>query len=205
MKYRTEDKFIISYEQMIIIEKRIENIAKLDRPEYKVKSLYFDDNYNSFYYDNENGVNPRKKIRIRTYNDSLSLIKYEEKYRERDKIYKKIKIISKSDAEYISKREFKVHPITIVEYLRKAYIYKLGNVRITFDRNISSSSYVDMFMEKDYPKRAILPLGYVIMEVKYDEFIPNFLKQLIQLDTLQQSTFSKYYLSRKISLQGALL
>ena len=64
-------------------------------------------------------------------------------------------------------------PKVIVEYERTPYVYKNGNVRITFDRNITSSSQVDQFFNATAKKRPILPAGMQLLEVKYDEYLPE--------------------------------
>ena len=75
-----------------------------------------------------------------------------------------------------------LQPKTIVIYNRVPYIYKAGNVRITFDRNICSSHEVCRFMENDVIARPILPCGQSVLEVKWDEMLPAFIKSHMQLD-----------------------
>ena len=90
----------------------------------------------------------------------------------------------------------------IVEYDRTPFVEKLGNTRVTFDRNIRSSDAVQSFLEKRIPGRPIMPAGRQILEVKYDEFLPDYLCRNLQLSRLRQTTFSKYYLCRRYSLSG---
>jgi hypothetical protein len=91
-------------------------------------------------------------------------------------------------------------PSTIVEYQRTAYIYEVGNVRVTFDTNLVASQDFDHFFQESVFCRPVLPLGYHLMEVKFDQFLPDFIYQNLQLNCLQQTTFSKYYLCRKINI-----
>ena len=93
-----------------------------------------------------------------------------------------------------------MRPKVIVEYERIPYIYPLGNVRITLDENICSSDRADLFLEDRIPLRPIMPAGQHILEVKYDEYLPDFIYQAAQLDNLRTTAFSKYYLCRKYSL-----
>ena len=88
-------------------------------------------------------------------------------------------------------------PVVIVEYDRIPYVYKNGNVRITLDTNICSSSAVSTFLEETIPRRPVLPLGQQLLEVKYDEYLPDFIYRSLQLSSLRQTAFSKYYICRK--------
>lgn len=93
-------------------------------------------------------------------------------------------------------------PKVIVEYERVPYVYQDGNVRVTFDRNISSGNMVERFMDEGIVTRPVMPLGQHVLEVKFDELIPDFLYQAVQLEKMRQTTYSKYYLCRKYSLAG---
>ena len=95
-----------------------------------------------------------------------------------------------------------LRPKVIVEYDRTPFVEKLGNTRITFDRNIRSSNAVQSFLEREIPGRPILPAGKQILEVKYDEFLPDHLYRNLQLSHLRQTAFSKYYLCRRFSPSG---
>ena len=93
-----------------------------------------------------------------------------------------------------------LRPKVIVEYDRVPYIYPQGNVRITLDENIRSSSRVELFLEDQIPTRPILPVGQHILEVKYDEYLPDFIYRAVQLQGLHRTAFSKYYLCRRYHL-----
>ena len=91
-------------------------------------------------------------------------------------------------------------PVVIVEYDRVPFVYKNGNVRVTLDMNIASSSDVEHFLEKSIVKRPVMPMGHNLLEVKYDEFLPDFIYNSLQLRALRQTAFSKYYICRKFKL-----
>ena len=93
-------------------------------------------------------------------------------------------------------------PKVIVEYERIPYIYKAGNVRVTFDTNLSSSSEVGKFFTGGYLKRPVMPKGMQLLEVKYDEFLPDYIYEIMQLGNMTQTAFSKYYLCRKYGLRN---
>ncbi len=88
-------------------------------------------------------------------------------------------------------------PKVIVEYDRIPFICPEGNVRITLDINIRSSGRVEDFMGEKILTRPIMPVGGHLLEVKYDEFLPDYIYRSIQMRGLSQTTFSKYYLCRK--------
>lgn len=90
-----------------------------------------------------------------------------------------------------------LQPKTIVAYRRTPFIYSAGNVRITFDRNIGHSADFKTFFDEKIPLIPVLGNGTHILEVKYDELLPNFIYEALNLDNLQYTSFSKYYLSRK--------
>ena len=93
----------------------------------------------------------------------------------------------------------------IVEYERFPYVEKNGNVRITFDENITSSNDIGSFLEKKLVTRPILGLGQSVLEVKWDEFLPSYIKEHMGMENLQWTNFSKYYLCRKYNTSGISL
>lgn len=226
MKYRHEYKYPISDLEASILKQRLKGIMSLDSHVnlgggYTISSLYFDDYQNSCYYENENGTDPREKFRIRTYNNNLDRISLECKRKERGKTLKTSCLISKKQVEDIihgislncnyetnpllmkfieAQQSRKLKPKVIVEYKRIPYVYKLGNVRVTFDSQLFSSKQVERFLEGNYLKRPIFSSGSLLLEVKFDEFLPDYLYDIMQLNNLTQTAFSKYYLCRKFEL-----
>ena len=229
IKYRHELKYQCSDLQLAVIKSRLSNLMRYDthakNGSYKIRSMYFDNYENRCYYENESGTDPREKFRIRIYNSSNRHISFECKRKERGKTYKTSCLLSKEQfAEIINEKRITVFankpellrkfiilkqtqlfkPAVIVEYDRTPYVYDIGNVRITLDRNIrSSNDYTDFFSDSIVTK-PILPQGQHLLEVKYDELLPDFIKDVLQLGNLQQTTFSKYYLCRKHSVGGLL-
>ena len=89
-----------------------------------------------------------------------------------------------------------MHPKSIVEYERTAFVEPRGNVRITFDRNISGCEKISGFFDRTLPAVPVLPKGQHVLEVKYDELLPEYIAGVLELGRLQQTAFSKYYYSR---------
>ena len=88
-------------------------------------------------------------------------------------------------------------PVQIVEYERIAMVEKKGNVRITFDRNIGGTAQIKTFFDPVLPCVPALPAGQHILEVKYDEFLPDPIGDVINSISLNRISFSKYYFTRK--------
>lgn len=222
-KFRHELKYLVSVGEIELLKNRINHLMPLDAHvgasgKYIIRSLYFDDYYNRCFYENENGTDPREKFRIRIYDYSNERISLECKRKERGKtlktscllteeqtrmlmegkiipdIEKQPKLLQKLTKEMLLHR---MRPVIIVEYERIPYVYKNGNVRITMDLNVSSSSDIERFLDRDILKRPIMPTGQQLLEVKYDEYLPDFIYRNLQLQNLQQTAYSKYYLCRK--------
>ena len=189
---------------------------------YNIRSLYFDDYENSCFMANENGIDNREKYRIRIYNGAKERIKLELKQKCHGMTLKRNCGISlqqcemlmagrvpsdiKEDQQVLWKLAYLMEtrlmmPKIIVDYDRIPYVYRPGdaNVRITFDKNIKSINDTNSFLDLKVGGRGILPVGSALMEVKFDDFIPDEIYSLLQLNGLQVSTFSKYYLCRKFA------
>lgn len=228
MDFRHEYKFIISLPQSIVLRNRITGLMKRDAHsgrmgDYEIRSIYFDDINNACYMQNEAGTDPRAKYRIRSYNASDDRIVLEKKMKQNGMTRKLQENLTKEQYQMLIREEewiepsfyeqpplvqellvFKqmrqMKPKVIVAYDRTAYIEETGNVRVTFDDHISSSVFFDDFFEKNLHKRPVLPVGETLMEVKFDEFLPAYIKEALELGRLSQTTFSKYYLCRRYSL-----
>lgn len=221
--YRVEDKFGCSRSELDRLQKRLEYVLESDSNEnsiegYKVSSLYFDDLQDTCLRDTIEGYRSRRKYRIRIYNDSLDTIKLEVKEKQNNRIYKISKSITKEEmytlicGECIDCTYEKDDPATlfnlaikgnglrpkvVVTYERKAFVYDSGNVRITLDRNIRGSNDILHFGAKETAHDFVRESD-VVLEVKYDEFMPHFISQLLELGNVNQTTYSKYQLCREL-------
>jgi len=221
--FRHELKYVVSAAEIEMLRNRINHLLTPDRHAgvsggYSIRSLYFDDYANRCFYENENGTDPREKFRIRIYNHSTDRITLECKRKERGKTLKTSCPLTVEQTKLLMAGQtlpdiadqppllqkltsqmlmYRLRPVVIVEYDRIPYVYRDGNVRVTLDTNIASSKAIDSFLSERIPRRPILPAGCQLLEVKYDEFLPDFIYRNLQLDNLQQTAFSKYYLCRK--------
>ena len=227
-KYRHEFKYIISQGEAAVLELRIAALMSVDPHVgeggvYTIRSLYFDSFTDRCVYENESGTDPREKFRIRIYNVSAARIALECKRKERGKTLKTSCLISEEQCRLLMRggiprdigarqtvllrlallmRSELFLPKVIVEYERTPYILRMGNVRVTFDRNIRSSSVIGSFLEEGLFVRPVMSVGQHVLEVKYDEFIPDYIKDSLEIGSLRQTAYSKYYLCRKFSTGG---
>lgn len=221
--YRHEYKYAINSYQLETLKSRLPCLMSYDRHagsagQYNIRSLYFDDYNDSGFYDKENGTDPREKFRIRIYNASSDVIKLELKRKDRGKTLKTACSLTKAQADsmisgggiawkddmpallkqfYLLQETKNLKPKVIVEYDRRPFVYEAGNVRATLDMDIRTTTDIECFFDKQTHCRLIMPAGLDLLEVKFDEFLPDFIYQTLQLNHLQQTTFSKYYLCRK--------
>ena len=227
-QYRHEFKYLVSAAQIPLLRSRISCFMSPDphtgpAGNYEIRSLYFDDYHNRCFCENENGTDPREKFRIRIYNASASRITLECKRKEHGMTHKTACPLTPDQAQSLMRnlplpgtepvspllrkldllRQTELmHPVVIVNYVREPFIYADGNVRVTFDTDISSAvPDPERFFSSELPARPVLPLGSHLMEVKYDGFLPDFIYRSLNLGQLRQTSFSKYYLCRKYSLR----
>lgn len=92
-------------------------------------------------------------------------------------------------------------PKIIVTYEREPFTYPGGNVRITFDRCLSSSEEIPKFLSGHYAERPVFSCGQSLMEVKWDEVFPKHIKETLSIENLQWTAFSKYSMCRTYRLR----
>lgn len=218
-------KYLITAAQIPMITNRVRHLLELDphvrdNGTYTIRSLYFDDYENSCYYENDNGTDPREKFRIRIYNGSADRITLECKRKERGKTMKTSCPLTREETLLLMQGEIlpnltsqprllqkltlqmmtrHLRPVIIVEYDRIPFVYSNGNVRITLDMNVAASTDIASFLDPCIRKRPVMPVNQHLLEVKYDAYLPDFIYRNLQLQNLQMTAFSKYYICRKYS------
>ena len=221
-KPRHELKYFINNFDYISLSNKLKRFMKVDSNalsdgKYEVINLYFDDKYNSAYQEKLQGVDKRKKFRIRTYNYDDSFIRLEKKAKVDGLSIKTASRITKEQLsdlmegnpdfllnpdykEFIDlytgiKRRF-IEPKVLIRYTREAYIQRAGNIRITFDSQLRAGDRnIDLLNPEasfKYPESNL-----VVLEVKYDEFFPDTIKSIIQSSAKLRTSISKYILGRK--------
>ena len=220
MKYRHELKYQINSIDCSNLRSKLRYVMKLDPnagPDgnYIIRSLYFDNPEDKALMEKIAGVDNRTKYRMRFYNYDDSYIVLEKKMKVKSLTAKLSEPITKEqcikiiegDIEWLRSSEkallrelyqkmkheqFK--PKTIVDYVREAYIFKAGNVRVTFDKSVSSGLKSTDFLNKDLPTAGTL--NCTILEIKYDAFLPEIINDIIQVGNRSRLSVSKYALCR---------
>ena len=215
-KYRHEWKHEISYADLLSIRSRLRAVTKPDPHakdgKYFIRSLYFDDPNDKALREKIDGVNMREKFRIRYYNNDPSLIHLEKKSKLNGLGTKFSAALTKEEARkivdgdigwmmdserplvkelYCKMKSGRLKPKTIVDYTREPFIFGPGNVRVTFDYDIRTGLASTDFLNE---KCVTIPAGDapILMEVKWDEYLPDVIKDVIQTGGVRAGAFSKY-------------
>ena len=216
MDFRHEWKHEINYSDMIILRQRLKAVMKPDENavdgKYFIRSLYFDNISDKALREKIDGVNCREKFRIRYYNDDTSLIHLEKKSKINGLGNKQSASLSAEEAQKIVDGDFDwmidcdrplvqelyskmmsqgLRPKTIVDYIREPFVFSAGNVRVTLDYDIRTGLYCTDFLNPDC---ITIPAGNapIILEVKWDEFLPSVIRDIVQLESRRTAAFSKY-------------
>jgi hypothetical protein len=218
-KYRHEWKYLIDTAQKELICRRLSPFLHLDKHAtnggYMIRSLYFDDYFNSAYNEKDAGVLERKKYRIRIYNCSDASINLERKKKYGSYIYKEAAPLTREEvykildghyefllqSEHPLCREFyyecvsnMMRPRTIVDYERVPWTLEQGTVRITFDMDVRAAiGNFDIF-DATLPSLPVLEDGKCVMEVKFTEFLPRFVRDILPDRASEFTAVSKYVL-----------
>jgi len=220
---RHELKYYIPYADYLAIRGSLsafllpdENMS--DTGGYHVRSLYFDDPVLTSKFEKINGYMNRNKTRIRIYNKNLSLIHFERKVKIGDLVGKHAASISKQELRaiinndtglllrsenplmhrfYVDQKLRRIRPIVMVDYMREAYTYTAGNVRVTFDHDLQAAygDFDSSLSDDRLIYTNIYPPQLLAMEIKYDEFLPSAIKRLVRPYNVRRSAISKYILA----------
>ena len=217
--FRNEWKYLISEGEKELLRLRMSPFLHLDphadEGGYMIRSLYFDDYWNSAYEEKEAGILMRKKYRIRIYNYSDRSIKLERKKKHGSYIFKEsapltreeVEKILAGDYEFLLKsqnllcREFYVEcvsnmmrPRTIVDYDREPWIMDEGTVRVTFDRDVRAAIGSFDIFDPTLPTLPVLEPGKLVMEVKFTEMLPQIVRDILPPHAAEFTAVSKYVL-----------
>ncbi|KGE20119.1 polyphosphate polymerase domain-containing protein [Paenibacillus wynnii] len=223
---RHEYKYYLHPHEYLSIRQRVSALLPLDpysqSPEgYGIRSLYFDSPVDYALYDKVNGVFSREKFRIRIYNGSDHTIKLERKSKFGDYVHKESAPLTRAQYDAILQgdysavdgstssliREFYLalahkgyRPITIVDYLREAYVYDHGDVRITFDKRlVAGVNSIDLFYPGLILKETLDP-AQTILEMKYNNFLAEDIRFAASPTLSNRSTISKYVICREANM-----
>jgi hypothetical protein len=221
---RFELKYYLNEIQMERASHQLQNLMAIDKncksdKGYRVRSLYFDSIGDECLYQKQSGDLMRKKIRLRTYGDGEDdTVRFEIKRKYGQIVKKDAVTISKEDARQVCCGNYGIllnrnnpvldeiyttfvtklyKPKVIVEYKRVAYVSPVSNIRVTFDQDLRSNiNHLDLFSSVKDMMPVIIE-GKQILEIKYDEYFPGYLKNVLSAASSERMAISKYTLARR--------
>ncbi len=226
---REEKKFLLSVDEFIALSHKVGQVMISDPHNgthgYIIRSLYFDTAYDGDYFEKLDGVELRRKIRLRCYDPNSDFAMLEMKQKQGPNQMKRSLRVSRADAIELTKGNYSpllkysepfaaecyglmhcrcYRPKTIVEYNRKAFIAKENKIRITFDNNIvSTESSFDLF-DPHLNMNPVLDKYDVVLEVKFNGFLLGYIRQLVNPANRSELSVSKYVLARQNGYQTRL-
>lgn len=224
--YRHEEKFLLRYPQYVELKQLLTPLMHRDLNagadgSYTVRSLYFDRADNRDYHEKVNGVDRRQKLRMRIYGKTPDKVKLEIKKRREDGIYKETVALSRAEAERLSGGQMECafllerpteaakhaygllysegyRPVVVIDYDREAFTLPFYQIRVTFDRRVRATRRIEDFFNPQAGTLPVLPADEIILEVKYNHMLPDFLKRALGSVPAQSMAVSKYQMSREL-------
>ena len=211
--FRHEWKHVLNYADLLTLRHRLGAVMERDPHaidgKYHIRSLYFDNPDDKALREKIDGVNIREKFRIRLYNRDTSLIKLEKKSKRNGLGTKYSASLTEEEAQKIVDGDLdwmmasdqalvqelyckmRLEPKTIVDYTREPFIFRPGNVRVTLDYDIRTGQERTDFLD---PEVVTIPAGDapILVEVKWDEFLPTIIRDAVTLPNRRVGSFSKY-------------
>ena len=216
MDARHEWKHEITYGDLLTLRSRLRAVCQVDphaeNGVYTIRSLYFDTPSDKALREKNDGVSRREKFRIRCYNGDTGFIRLEKKSKfgglgtkdSAPMTAEEVQKLLDGDLawmiespypllqELYSKMRWQgLAPKTLVDYTREPFIYGPGNVRVTLDYHIRTGLFCTDFLNPDCPT---IPAGDspILLEVKWDEYLPSIIRDAVQLPGRRSTAFSKY-------------
>lgn len=219
--FRHENKYFISRAGYLLLRSRLQALMQTDPHAardgtYFIRSLYFDDYRQSGLIEKADGVQNREKFRIRFYDFDPAFIRLESKQKWTDLTRKESAPLTRAQTEailrgelwdlwdspepllqsfYLKVRTRLLRPAVLVDYTREAYLYR--DVRITFDMDLHTGNYARNLFDPDFPTVPVFPDDRMILEVKFDDMLPDAVFQLLHGVPAARSAISKYALCRQ--------
>lgn len=216
MQFRHEVKHEISSLDMYILRQRLKAVMVPDSHarggRYEVRSLYFDNLDDKALREKLDGVSIREKYRIRLYNNDPSVIHLERKFKQGGLGYKDLALLTAKQAKQIVGGDIRwmaesadevilgfysrirgegLAAKVIVDYTREPFVFYPGNVRVTLDYNIRTALRCTDFLNTSCTTVPV-PDSPCILEVKWDNFLPDVVRGMVQLGDRYRTAFSKY-------------
>ena len=216
MHFRHEWKYEINYMDFLTLRMRLAAVMQRDSHavdgKYEIRSLYFDTLSDRALREKLDGVNQREKFRIRFYNYDTSVIFLEKKSKWNNLCSKESTELTEEEVQRLLRGEIMwmkntdrvlcrelydkmvgqgLRPKTIVDYTREPFVFAPGNVRVTLDYAIHTGLQCTDFLN---PQAVTVPAGEdrILLEVKWDEYLPDIIREAVSLESRRAGAFSKY-------------
>lgn len=226
---RQEKKYLMTMADIYALSRHLESVMSQDPHNgaqgYSIRSLYFDTLEERDYQSKMDGLELRRKIRLRIYDPAASFAMLEMKQKEGAYQKKRSLRVDREDAGQLARGQYDrllhysepfaaecyallhsqcYRPKTIVEYRRKAYVAKENKIRVTFDHQIrATETCMDLFAP-DLNLYPVLDPFNGVLEVKYNGFLLSYIKALVSGADRSELSVSKYCLARSASLKFSL-
>ena len=226
---RQEKKFLIHIEDFLRLSHKLEQILIQDEHNgthgYVIRSLYYDTIYDQDYFEKAAGTELRRKMRLRIYNPAADFAMLEMKQKQGVHQLKRSLRVSREDAVILSRGDYSpllhynepfaaecygmlnarcYRPVVIVEYHRKAFIAKENKIRVTFDNRIAATESSFALFSPRLNMNPVLDRFDVVLEVKYNGFLLDYIRRLIHELDRSELSVSKYVLARQNACQTHL-
>jgi len=218
---RQEKKHLISIDKYYYLSRQFSRTIAEDAHSsgdgYLVRSLYFDDIDDTDYEEKINGVEVRKKIRLRNYGPNSTSAKLELKQKQGQWQKKRSLTLGKDKSlrliagDYTALLECKsdfadecfgimsmrcYRPKAVITYTRKVFVAKENDIRITFDHHIKGTEACFDIFSNSLVENPIFDPFMVVLEIKYNGFLLSYIKDIVQSCNESERAISKYCLGR---------
>lgn len=222
-QYRHELKYFISRQGYAVLAPRLRTVMHHDENAnedgiYHIRSLYFDDADDTDLRSKIEGVDNREKIRVRIYDINDTVIKLERKEKMGQYVLKESMSITRSDYDslkagdpsfllsrkeqpagkvFLRMRHKGLRPVKVVDYFREAYVFPVEDTRITFDIDLRMGADDLEIFNRNMLTVPMLEKGIMILEIKFNNFLPEIVRDLLQGIPTTRSAISKYAICRR--------
>lgn len=221
LRWRSERKYWLDWRQYHHLRSRLPAVMRRDphaEPDgqYRIRSVYFDTFRGDHAFEKLSGLNRRAKYRIRAYGGEQDWARLEVKHRKGALVAKESVRMSKEEVSKLlsghttpdpaapraralldrAVSHSAARPVCVVQYIREALVFQPGNVRITFDKHLATSPWSADIFEASLPVLPVRLEADLILEVKFDGFLPSVIRKLLPRDLVGPSAISKYILCR---------
>lgn len=220
MAQRHEEKYLIDYQQYVLLKAKVMEILTPDSHgasgSYAVTSLYYDDPMDTALLEKQDGLSRHTKFRLRTYDCRADVIRLERKVKEGILTQKQTIAVTAEQLQYLGHPQWKpdelsgdaydlavqmqaggLRPAVTVRYRRDAFFFPGTDLRLTFDTDLRAlPPETKALFDPESGGIPVLDGNTVIMEIKYGSYLPTFIRHLTAVPTRQLSV-SKYALCRE--------